>query len=74
MGRLALVRPSKFYKCKPRPIDMIVDLYVGDRTEVWRNGEMLGETEVTNGIRQRCTGSLQLFVMIVWWVSAQYIS
>ena len=44
VGRLALVRALKFYRCEPRLIDVIVDLYVGDRTEVWRGGEMLGET------------------------------
>ena len=31
--------------------------------EKWE--EMLGVTEVTNGIRQGCTGSPQLFVMVV---------
>ena len=61
VGRLALVRALKFYRCQPRLIDVIVDLYVGDR----RGGEILGETEVTNGIRQGCTGSPQLFVMVV---------
>ena len=31
---------------------VMVDIYSGDRTEKWRNGEVLGETGVTSGIRQ----------------------
>ena len=38
---------------------------MGDRTEVWRNGILVGDKEVTGLIRQGCTGSPQLFVMIV---------
>ena len=29
------------------------------------NGALVGDTEVTSGIRQGCTGSPQLFVMVV---------
>ena len=35
---------------------MIVDLYMGDRTETCRNWEVLGETEVTSEIRKRMYG------------------
>ena len=38
---------------------------MGDTTEIWRNGKVIGDTEVTRGIRQGCTGSPQLFVMVV---------
>ena len=38
---------------------------MGDKTEIWRNGILVGDTEVTGGIRQGCTGSPQLFVMVV---------
>ena len=65
VGRVVLVRALKFYKCDPRMIDVIVDLYIGDRTEIWRNGEELLGTEVTSGIRQGCTGSPQSFVIVV---------
>ena len=34
VGRLALVIALKFYKCEQRLIYVIVDLYIGDRTEV----------------------------------------
>ena len=40
-------------------------IYTGDRTEIWRNREVLREMEVTSGIRQGCTGSPQFFVMVV---------
>ena len=31
----ALVRALKYYKCDPRLIEIIVDIYMGDRTERW---------------------------------------
>ena len=49
VGRVALVKALKFYRCDPRMIDVMVDIYTGDRTDIWRNGEVLGETEVTTG-------------------------
>ena len=42
-----------------------MDIYMGDTTDIWRNGKLVGDTEVTSGIRQGCTGSPQLFVMLV---------
>ena len=30
-----MVKALKFYKCDPKMIDVIVDLYMGDRTEKW---------------------------------------
>ena len=66
MGRVALVGEWKFYKCDPRMIDVMVDIYMGDRTEQWDKWEVLGETGVTSGISQGwCTGSPQLFVIVI---------
>ena len=65
VGRVALIRALMYYKCDPRLIDVVLDLYVGDRTEVWQNRILEGDTEVTGGIRHGCTGSPQLFVMVV---------
>ena len=65
VDRVALIRSFMYYKCDPRSIAVVLDLYVGDRTEVWRNGILVGDTEVTGGIRQGCTGSPQLFVMVM---------
>ena len=42
-----------------------MDIYIGDTTEIRRNGKLVGNTEVTSGIRQGCTGSPQLFVMVI---------
>ena len=38
---------------------------MGDTTEIWRNGKVVGDTEITSGMSQGCTGSPQLFVMVV---------
>ena len=62
---VALVRSLMYDRCDPRLIDVVLDLYVGNRTEIWQNGILVGDTEVTGGIRQGCTGSPQLFVMVV---------
>ena len=63
--RVALVRALKYYRCDPRLIEVVMDIYMGDRTEIWRNGKVVGDTEVTSGIRQGCTGSPKHFVMVV---------
>ena len=47
VGRLALDRELKFYKCDPRLIDVVVDLEMGYRTEIWRNS---GETGLRVGL------------------------
>ena len=68
VGRVALVRALQYYKCDPRLIEVMNGdgHCMGDTTEIWRNGKLVGgDTEVTSGIRQGCTGSPQLFVMVV---------
>ena len=37
-----MVSALKLNRCDPKMIDVMVDLYMGDRTEIWRNGEVLG--------------------------------
>ena len=34
VDRVALIRALMYYKCDPRLIDVVLDLYVGDRIEV----------------------------------------
>ena len=47
-------------------IEVMVDLYCGDRTLIFRErGERWHGLEVKCRIRQGCTGSPQLFVMVV---------
>ena len=41
--RGALVRALKYYKCDPRLIEIIVDIYMGDRTEIRRGGKRMGD-------------------------------
>ena len=62
--RVALVRALKYCRCDPRFIEVVMDIYMGDPTEIWRNGKVVLDTEITSGIRQGCTGSPQLFVMV----------
>ena len=46
-------------------IYVITELYTGDCTDIFKGEMNIGKMEVSNGIRQRCTGSPQLFVMLV---------
>ena len=41
-----------------------MNLCVGDRTHIWRNGILVGDTEVTHEIRQGCTGSPKCFEIL----------
>ena len=72
--RKALIEAMMYYKCDPRVIEVIASMYVNDRTEVYREGELMGEVEVRNGIRQGCTGSPRLFVMVVSRIIERMIS
>ena len=35
VDRVALIRALRYYKCDPRLIDVVLDLYVGDRIDIW---------------------------------------
>ena len=61
---VALVRALKYHRCEPRLIEVVMDIYMRDTTDIWRNFKLVGDT-VTSGIRHGCTGSPQLFVMVV---------
>ena len=65
VDRVALIRAQMSYEWDPRLIDIVLDLYVGDKTEIWQNGILVGVIEVTGGIRQGCAGSPQMFVIVV---------
>ena len=58
VDRVALIRSLMYNKCDPRLIYVVLDLYVGDRRDIWRNWILVGDTEVTSRIRHGCTGSL----------------
>ena len=65
VDRVALIESLKYCKCDPRIISVVASLYKGDMTIVEREGMRVGEVEVWSGIRQGCTGSPQLFIMVV---------
>ena len=46
-------------------IDIVTSLYTGDKTKINVNGEVMGNMEVRNDIRQGCTGSPQPFLMVI---------
>ena len=54
--RVALVRVLKYYKCDPRLIEVVMGIYMGDSTETFRYGKLVGDTEVTNGISKDAQG------------------
>ena len=51
-------------KCDPRIIDIVASLYTGDEMEINVN-DVMGNMQVRNATRQGCTGSPQLFLMVV---------
>ena len=51
--------------CNGDLIDIITRLYSGDCTQVFCEGDGIGGVEVTTGIRQGCTGSPLLFLMVI---------
>jgi len=65
IDRTSIVEAMKNYRCDPKVIDMVVALYDGDSTLIEREGLEIGRVEVKSGIRQGCTGSPVLFVMIL---------
>ena len=73
VDRGALVEALMFYKCDPRLIEVMVGLYCGDETIIHRAGRQMGKMEVKCGIRQCCTGSLQLFVMVISMIIEKFV-
>ena len=65
VNRVALLGALTAYGCDPAMIDVVVKLYTNDYTEIYKVDVKIGQMEVQNGIWQGCTGSPQLFVLIV---------
>ena len=65
VSRRELVESLKYFKCDPRVIDVVARVYQGDETSILREGRVMGDVEVRNGIRQGCTVSPHMFVMLV---------
>lgn len=62
-----MIESLKYYKCDVKVIDIIAKLYrpTGDMITLNIGGKKVCDMEVTNGIRQGCTGSSQLFLMVL---------
>ena len=65
VDRGMLIKTLMKYECDPQIIDIIARLYKGDTTTIWYEGEQVGDVEVTTGIQQGCTGSPQLFLLVI---------
>ena len=65
VDRGQLIRALMKYKCDHQLIDIIAGLYNGDTTNLYINSSEIGRVEVKSGIRQGCTGSPWLFVMVL---------
>ena len=53
------------YRCDPNLIELVSQVYTGDHTTLYVSGKELGKVDVSSGIRQGCTGSPWIFVMLV---------
>ena len=65
IDRLQIIKIMMKYRCNPLLIEAVAQVYSGDRTEIWFQNRRIGEMEVTSGIRQGCTCSPWLFVMVM---------
>ena len=65
VDRRVLIRVMKDCKFDPLVIDMVARLYSGDSSSIYMEQKALFTTEVTCGIKQGCTLSPLLFVMII---------
>ena len=65
VNRVALLRTLMWHGCDLYLIQVVTELCTGDCIEIFQGELRVGQMEVSNGIWQGCTGSPQLFVMIV---------
>ena len=54
------------YKIHPSIIDIIINIYNGDKTNLKKGERETNEIEITSGIKQGCTGSTILFLMVTY--------
>ena len=65
VDRKSLIHTLMKYECDPNLTDIISRLYKEDTTKIFLDGEEITDMEITAGIRQGCTGSPQLFIMVI---------
>ena len=56
------------YKIHPHIIDVIVQIYSKDVTNIFFNSIQQTQIEVSSGIRQGCNGSTSLFLLITYFI------
>ena len=54
------------YNIHPKIISVVAKLYTGDRTNLFLNNEFQTEMHITNGIKQGCSGSTLLFLILTY--------
>ena len=63
--RESIIMTMKKYKCDARIIEIVAKLYTEDSTNLIINDNKVGEVTVKSGIRQGCTLSPLLFIMVL---------
>ena len=65
VDKKALIHALLKYERDPLVIEVITRLYTGDNTRLYLENTEIEEMEVTSGIRQGCTLSPLLFIMVL---------
>ena len=68
VDRKMLLNILKKYKIEPRVIDIIYEIYRDDSTKLFINNEECASINVETGIRQGCSCSGLLFVMVTYFI------
>ena len=66
MDRGKLIECLMKYNIYPKIISVVAKLYTGDKTNLFLNNEFQTETYITNGIKQGCSGSTLLFLILTY--------
>ena len=68
VNRRKLVEIMMDYKIHPSIINVIANIYCGDKTSLHLNNKYQTDMEVTCGVRQGCNGSTTLFLMVTFMI------
>ena len=57
LERKGFIKALKYYQVHDKVIDNMIELCTLYKweTEIWKNNKMVGETEISNGVRKGCT-------------------
>ena len=66
INRKALIQTMMEFKIDAKIINIVAQIYSGDKTNIYLNDEKVTEIEITSGIRQGCNGSTVLFLLITY--------